>query len=318
MPLYPASYDLPNIISVAASDEFDDIAFFSNYGRNTVGLVAPGISILSTLPGDSYDTFSGSSMSTAHVSGLAALVLAKSPWLSVSQLKDQILRTVDTIPDLEEKTLTGGRINAYRALTESVTGSYIYSISPERGPVGSEVAIRGSNFKDAPGTVLFEGDLQAPISSWRNDKIVCQVPEGATTGLVHVITEEGTSNGVSFEVSPYPTMVRISFPYASTETGRNSYIVLSNPLDRPVTIYVKAVGTSGDNTLKIITLNAYEKLLWNLTRLGILNETLFITCESEEFFAAALLIVNDDLTGLISIPHIIGGSTLPHNVKLTR
>jgi hypothetical protein len=144
------------------------------------------------------------------------------------------------------------------------------------------------------------------------------VPEGATTGLVHVITEEGTSNGVSFEVSPYPTMVRISFPYASTETGRNSYIVLSNPLDRPVIIYLKAVGTSGDNTLKIITLNAYEKLLWNLTRLGILNETLFITCESEEFFAAALLIVNDDLTGLISIPHIIGGSTLPHNMKLTR
>ncbi len=318
VPLYPASYDLPNIISVAASDEFDDIAFFSNYGRNTVSLVAPGMSILSTLPGDSYDTFSGSSMSTAHVSGLAALVLAKSPWLSVSQLTDQILRTVDTIPDLEEKTLTGGRINAYRALTESVTGSYIYSISPERGPVGSEVAIRGSNFKDAPGAVLFEGDLQAPISSWRNDKIVCQVPEGATTGLVHVITEEGTSNGVSFEVSPYPTMVRISFPYASTETGRNSYIILSNPLDRPVTIYVKAVGTSGDNTLKIITLNAYEKLLWNLTRLGILNETLFITCESEEFFAAALVIVNDDLTGLISIPHIIGGSTLPHNVKLTR
>jgi subtilisin family serine protease len=318
VPCYPASYDLPNIVSVAASDEFDNIAFFSNYGKNTVSLVAPGMSILSTLPGDNYDTFSGSSMSTSHVSGLAALVLARSPWLSVSQLKDQILRTVDTTPDLEEKTLTGGRINVYRALTESVTAGYIYSILPERGPVGSEVAIRGSNFKDAPGTVLFEGGLQAPISSWRNDKIVCQVPEGATTGLVHVITEEGTSNGVSFEVTLYPTMVSFSFAYASTEEGQNSYIVLSNPFDYPVTIYVKAVGTSGDNTLKIITLNAYEKLLWNLTRWGILNETLFITCESEEFFAAALLIFNDDLTRLISIPHIMGGPISLYDVKRTR
>lgn len=304
-PCYPASYDLPNLISAAASDQNDNLASFSNYGRNSVSVAAPGVSIESTYLGNTYQSLNGTSMSTPFVSGLAALILARNPGLSVAQLKDRILRTVDIIPALQGKTLTGGRINAYRALTESVVGPYIYSISPERGPVGSNITIRGSNFKTITGKVIFEGGIEAPVSFWSNEKIIVQVPQGAITGLIRVTTSEGTSNGVNFEVTLYPVNMRIVFPYASTEAGQASYVVLSNPLDHSIVVNVQAVGTSGDITLKIITLNAYERNYWNL-RGWLLNETGFVDCVSDELFGAALVSISDDLTRVIAIPPIFG------------
>jgi subtilisin family serine protease len=304
-PLYPASYDLPNIISVAASNESDQLLYFSNYGKNTVHVAAPGSSILSTVPGNTYKNLSGTSMATSFVSGLAGLILSKSPTVSLSKLKDQILRTVDVNTNLQGKTLTGGRINAYRALTETVTGPYIYSILPERGPIGSEVTIRGSNFKTTKGEVIFAQNVSAPIVSWSNEKIIAKVPEGASTGMIRVSTFEGMSNGVNFEVTLYPTMVKIFFPYASNEAGISSYIILSNPLDYAINIDVKAVGTSGDNTLKRITMGPYEKLIWDTRRFGILNETLLIRCESEQFFGASLLLLEDNETRIVPIPHLI-------------
>jgi subtilisin family serine protease len=271
-PHYPASYNLPNIISVAATDRYDRLAYFSNYGQTKVHVGAPGISILSTVAGrksvfhepfydlsrwetgcqlktgdppsyspglvgnrwedspyvqydhnslaflemkdaldvsgdkglvfrwrfrldteEGYDSFvamagdkfisgwtgsgslaevvdlssyvtsdlrlrfeldtdedkqedvfhdgvsldeveitayrpaqsddmaflSGTSMAAPHVSGLAALILSLDPSLSVSELKDTILSTVDVLPSLTGKLSTGGRINAYRALAKT-------------------------------------------------------------------------------------------------------------------------------------------------------------------------------------------------------
>ncbi|MCK4792764.1 MAG: S8 family serine peptidase, partial [Desulfobacteraceae bacterium] len=291
MPSYPANYDLPNIISVAASNQFDELAYFSNYGENTVSLAAPGVSILSTLPGDDYDYISGTSMATGYVTGLAALILAKSPYTSMAKLKERILRTVDTNANLQGKILTGGRINAYRALTESTTGPYIYNISPDKGPVGSEVAIRGTNFRETAGHVLFEDNLEAPIISWTNEKIICQVPEGAVTGSIRVETSGGSSNELHFEVTPYPTMGRIAFPYIRVEPGRSSFIFFSNPLDHAVTVEAFAAGSSGDNTLKFMTIGPFGKIVMDVRGFGILNEPISLDCSSEEFFGAAILTI---------------------------
>jgi subtilisin family serine protease len=115
-PSYPASYDAPNIVSVAALDRNDHLASFSNYGHASVDLGAPGVSILSTLPGGNYGTFSGTSMATPHVSGVAALVLSVAPNLSVSQLKQRLMQSTVPIPSLTGITVTGGRLNAARAL----------------------------------------------------------------------------------------------------------------------------------------------------------------------------------------------------------
>ncbi len=131
------------------------------------------------------------------------------------------------------------------------------------------------------------------------------MPDGAITGLIRVTTSEGTSNGVNFEVTLYPVNMRILFPYASSEAGQVSYIVLSNPLDHSIVVNVKAVGTSDDITLKIITLNAYEKRYWDLRR-WLLNETGFVDCISDELFGAALVSISDDLTRVVAMPPIFG------------
>jgi len=122
---YPSSYDLPNIIAVAATDNKDSLASFSNYGTTSVDLAAPGVSVLSTLPTgwpNTYGLGNGTSMATPHVAGAAALVKAKFPDLDDSGIKERILSSVDPKPGLANKTKTGGRLNAAQALgVESAT-----------------------------------------------------------------------------------------------------------------------------------------------------------------------------------------------------
>lgn len=119
-PCYPASYDLPNIISVAATDNADALMLQSNYGATTVDLGAPGEDILTTTPrtGASipYIYVSGTSASAAFVSGAAALLLAQNPALDAGLMRDALLQNVDPAPNLAGRTVTGGRLNVARAL----------------------------------------------------------------------------------------------------------------------------------------------------------------------------------------------------------
>jgi thermitase len=112
---YPSSFDDPNIIAVTATDSADARGSWANYGANSVDLAAPGIGILSTIPGG-YASYSGTSMATPHVTGTAALLKAFSPGLGAAQIKDLILRSVDPVPGLQGRCVTGGRLNAGRAL----------------------------------------------------------------------------------------------------------------------------------------------------------------------------------------------------------
>ncbi len=113
----PADYDLPNIISVAATDSLDQLPKWSDKGRITVDLGAPGVSILSTIPGNSYGYDSGTSMATPHVTGVVALLKAQNPALPWQAVKNLILTGTDPVPALADSTLSGGRLNAYNALT---------------------------------------------------------------------------------------------------------------------------------------------------------------------------------------------------------
>lgn len=115
-PFYPASYDLPNVISVAALDRQDARASFSNFGTATVDLGAPGVDVLSTMPGNSYGLLSGTSMATPHVAGVAALAWAAHPGLSYQDVRDGILAGVDPVAALGGISVTGGRLNAWNTL----------------------------------------------------------------------------------------------------------------------------------------------------------------------------------------------------------
>jgi subtilisin family serine protease len=118
MPHFPSSYDSPNVVSVAALDRHDSLASFSNYGAKSVAIAAPGVEILSTWLGNEYEEKSGTSMATPVVSGVAALILAEHPDMSVDNLKKKLLASTDPIVALKGKTITGGRINAAKALGE--------------------------------------------------------------------------------------------------------------------------------------------------------------------------------------------------------
>jgi len=115
-PHYPSSYNVGNVISVAALDRNDQLASFSNFGAKTVHIGAPGKDILSTWLDHEFRSASGTSMATPVVAGVAALVLAKNPSLSVDELRRHVLDSVDKLPALKTKTVTGGRINAAKAV----------------------------------------------------------------------------------------------------------------------------------------------------------------------------------------------------------
>jgi len=115
-PTFPANYDFQNVISVAANDNQDTLARFSNWGRSKVHLSAPGKDIISTIPGGQYRTASGTSMATPLVAGAAAVLWANEPELSYQEVKERLIKTVDRTHLIQEKIFGGGRLNLYHAL----------------------------------------------------------------------------------------------------------------------------------------------------------------------------------------------------------
>ncbi|MCF4115089.1 MULTISPECIES: S8 family serine peptidase [Dethiosulfovibrio] len=108
---YPACFQFDNMITVAAIASDDVKADFSNYSPNFVHLAAPGVKIWSTVPGNSYDVYGGTSMATPHVAGAAALLAAHAPGLSAGEIKSRILANVTANSKVSGKVSTGGNLN---------------------------------------------------------------------------------------------------------------------------------------------------------------------------------------------------------------
>lgn len=116
---YPSGYDVPNVVSVAAIDNKGALASFSNYGKTTVHIAAPGVNIYSTIV-KGYDSWSGTSMATPHVSGVAALMFSQYPDMTNLQVKDLILKTARPLKTLKNKVKTNGLVDAHAALMQKI------------------------------------------------------------------------------------------------------------------------------------------------------------------------------------------------------
>ena len=154
-PDYPSSFDNPNIVAVAATDDTDRLASFSNFGSTTVDLAAPGVGILSTLPGNSYGRYSGTSMAAPHVAGVTALIKSENPSLDAAGIKDRIPQFAEKKAGLENKVATGGRANADASLnTQEARDAAGPSITAVRPVPGSKTRDRTPRIK---ATVSDEG-----------------------------------------------------------------------------------------------------------------------------------------------------------------
>ena len=118
-PTYPASYKVPNVISVAASDSQDKLATFSNFGIASVDMAAPGVSILSTYKDGVFSYLSGTSMATPFVAGTAALQVYERSDLQAVQIKNILLQKSDPAPNLDGKITTAVRLNANAVVQET-------------------------------------------------------------------------------------------------------------------------------------------------------------------------------------------------------
>jgi subtilisin family serine protease len=158
---YPANYAVPNVISVAATDQNDKLASFSNYGATTVDLAAPGVSIYSTVPGNKYATYSGTSMATPYVSGVAALCWAVDPNATVAEVRNALLQGVDPVASLSGKLVSGGRLDAYKTL------ELIEADMPQGPAIGSLTTSASSVVAGSAVTLTAHG-LAAPSGNVTN------------------------------------------------------------------------------------------------------------------------------------------------------
>ncbi|MCL5037644.1 MAG: S8 family serine peptidase [Chloroflexi bacterium] len=216
-PHYPSSYDQDNIISVAASNNIDSLADFSNYGAESVDLAAPGVSIYSSIPNNGYDYKSGTSMATPHIAGIAALCLSNLNQ-SYSQLKSRILFSVEPGPEFAGKMSSSGRANVYNSLTYVPSSDpRILSIYPSQELArGDSITVNGVNFQTAQGAgyVVFSGtsgDVNAAnYTSWSDSRVVCTVPAGIVgAAVVAVHSNSGTASN-TFPVSIVASAIRYS------------------------------------------------------------------------------------------------------------
>ena len=226
-PAYPASYNLANIISVASTTNTDSLSYFSNYGLTSVDLGAPGSNIYSTLPNNSYGTYSGTSMASPHVAGAAALVWSQNPTWTAQQVKNTLMNTGDPIAALAGKTVSGKRLNVFNALAAANLPSVTVSVSPatvqEDGATNLVYTFTRTNLNlSSPLTVNFGASgiaNAAPVGSDPADYSV--ITNGSVT--FNPTTKLGT---VTFAANATTATVAVD-PITDTVQENNESVILT-------------------------------------------------------------------------------------------
>jgi subtilisin family serine protease/subtilisin-like proprotein convertase family protein len=192
---YPANYAYNNVVAVAATDQNDNLASFSNYGATNVDIAAPGVNIYSTLPGNSYGSYSGTSMATPHVTGALALYWDANPAASYSEVINAVYRGADSLTSLQNRVAGARRLNVGNLFQGGGT-----TPPPSTDVVGANVTkgqFNQVNGQVASVTLTFSEAI-APASFTVSD-LVLQGPFG--TLPVNAVTVVSGSGNQQFVVS---------------------------------------------------------------------------------------------------------------------
>jgi Subtilase family/Fervidolysin N-terminal prodomain/Putative Ig domain len=239
-PTYPGSYASEAIVSVAATDHNDALAFFSSYGAKSVDLGAPGVNILSTTRNGTYAAFQGTSMATPHVAGVAALLAARFPNASPYGLKALLLRSVDPVPALAGKTTTGGRLNAFSAVSCN-TEPKVWLGSPSQGFVAGlgdvlPIAVLGASCASPAGV----GNVSVTVNGVAVPLTAASPDRGLYTGS-YTVGAEG-----SLSIMASVTLGGKTATQTVTGTAFLNYTCRDVPLEWvDVTPGTRLVGASG-------------------------------------------------------------------------
>ncbi|MBI2924589.1 MAG: S8 family serine peptidase [Verrucomicrobia bacterium] len=246
IPHYPSNYAVDNIISVAALDRKDQLAIFSNFGRDTVHIGAPGVEIFSCLATNntSYGYLDGTSMAAPHVSGVAALIASVFPDSTYADLKEAILASAVPIPALDGRATTGGRLNAFEALRAVATpdGVMEISVDPPSGstliaPFAQPVFVRvrdGLGVTNATVKATFTGK---PTVNFLNNG---QPPDAATGDAVYSASIQLTTNASTLSFN-----LVLTAPQKDNLTNTVTYDIVPLPPNDNFTNAVKVAPDGG-------------------------------------------------------------------------
>lgn len=196
---YPCNYDVGNVLSIAATDQDDALAAFSNYGLLSVDLGAPGVNIWSTIPNNSYTSLSGTSMATPHVSGVAALMLSYNNTLTVSELKSILMDSGDAISALSGNTVSGKRLNAFNAVSQTPAPYPTFGLDVSPG-AQSIVKMQSTSYTiDITSNLGFSSPVSLTYTSTPpiNANITFNPNPGlpGSTSTMNIVTTESTTPG---------------------------------------------------------------------------------------------------------------------------
>lgn len=202
---YPSNYSTQAavgwdaVVAVAAIASNGGLASWSNFGQTTVDLAAPGVGILSTVPGGGYATFSGTSMAAPHVSGAIGLLAAANDSLTGAQMRNLLLSTAEATTSVATKTVTGGRLDITDLLIAG-TGTQPPTTEPSKilyGTIKSDTLSGGSGNDvlsgvPATGTHTGRGTIDRLTGGLGNDLFIL----GDTRGRFYD-DGKGTSAGTT-------------------------------------------------------------------------------------------------------------------------
>lgn len=259
VPAFPANFPLDSILTVGATNKLDEPAVFSNFGRETVELFAPGRAILSTLPEGRYGVKSGTSMACPHVSGAAALVASAFPELTPEQIRDRLVFSTDPLASVSQKSISGGRLNAARALSKdtispAAPNDFRVTSQDERTARFSWTGTGDDGWKEGAATAFEVRVSEQPITegNWASARPL-PTPRGQEIGQFHhafynqtpqrqesiihagfrAVDEVGNRSSLctaTAVLSPTPVVTSDSFDSASSEwTGTGRWQLVEQP-----------------------------------------------------------------------------------------